>query len=126
MAAGWQGSAAADSFDECHLIDLPERRDPSQHALDRGFTQRAHALLARGLLDFGVRPPGKNDFTDVIGQIEQLAYGCPPLVPRTPALDAPRPFEKEPAVGETGVHGRLDELLARHLGRALAVGADIP
>src|SRR5262245_33964321 len=87
-------------FDECHLVDLPKRRNPGQHALDGRLAQRPHAFLARRLLDFGRRLAVQDDLADVIGQIEQLAYGGAPLEARAAALDAAAALEEQTAVGQ--------------------------
>ena len=82
---------------------------PASTRSTAGLAQRPHALVARRLLDLGVRPPGQDDLADVIGQIEQLAYGGPPLEPGAAALDAAGPLEEQAAVGQVRVHLRLDQ-----------------
>src|SRR4029078_5121391 len=90
--ADWSGSSA-DSFDEGHLVDFAQRRLAGEHLLDRGLAQGPHALFARRPLDLGGRLPRQDDLADVIGQIEQLAYGGATLEHGDAALDAARPLD---------------------------------
>src|SRR5215471_3972000 len=119
------GSVDIALFDEGHLVDLAERRLAGEHLLHRRLAQGFHAFLARRLLHLGGRPPRQDDLADVIGQIEELAYGVAPLEPGAAALDAAGHLDEEAALGQGRIHGRLDQLLARDLRLPLAVQADV-
>src|SRR5207342_1536667 len=78
----------ARSFDERDLVDFAQRRHSIQHAADGALPQERHALLAGGALDFGGGATVEDHVTNLIGQIQQLAYGRAPLEPGAAALNA--------------------------------------
>src|SRR5437763_15624908 len=98
MAASGGGLAIHDAnrlirrkalFDERHFADLAQRRAAEQHLFDGGFTKESHALIVRGLLHLGVRPPAWDHLPDALGEVQQFAARGAHLEPGSPTLLAP-------------------------------------
>src|SRR3954462_244284 len=115
---------SADSFEECHLVDLAQRGKAEQHFLDGRLAQEPHPLFMSRLLDLGCGATIQDHLTDAIGQVQQLTDRRSAFEPRSAALDAARTFEELTRCPEGGVQAGLLERRRLDTNRTPAVRAD--
>src|SRR5580704_6957040 len=66
---------SAHAFDECDFVDLFQSGQPDPYFVERGLTQEAHALIARGAPDLGRRLLQQNHLADAVAQVQQFVDG---------------------------------------------------
>src|SRR4051812_32403610 len=115
---------SADSFEECHLVDLAQRGKAEQHFLDGRFAQEPHPFLMSRLLDLGCGATIQDHLTDAIGQVQQLTDRGSAFESRAAALDASSAFEELTCRRQGGIEARLFERCRLDTNRTPAVRAD--
>uniref|UniRef100_E6QI37 Uncharacterized protein n=1 Tax=mine drainage metagenome TaxID=410659 RepID=E6QI37_9ZZZZ len=111
-------------LNEGDFVDLFEGGEAATDAVERRFTEEAHAFALSLFADLRGGSLFEDQLTDGVGEVEQFVDGGSPTIAGAATLDAASALEELEVAPFVGIESALDKLLFRVFDGDGAVGAD--